>query len=576
MRCLTLISILIGFSVSAQVNLHFEDNRTPEYDEVISMYQSLSNEYREAQLIEYGKSDVGRPLYLFVMNKSGIFNPAMIDRNQQTIVLVNNGIHPGESCGVDASLKWADELLRSDRLGEDMVYAIIPIYNVGGSLNRSCCTRANQNGPVEQGFRGNARNLDLNRDFIKCDSRNAKVFSGIYREWRPHIFIDTHTTNGADYQYVMTLIPTQKDKANPIIAKFMESELNPYLYSEMNATPYLMSPYVNVFGTTPDEGFAGFLETPRYATGYANLFNAISYTTEAHMFKPYADRVQATYLFLTALGEFAGENGPEIRNVVENADAYDAEQDVFGLRWELDRSKSVEMEFKGYEYDYIPSELHPGKRLKYDRDRPVTWTVNYFNDFIVIDSVTVPDFYILPAAFVEVVERLQINGVEMFPLSKDLTVNCEVYYIRDYSSPERPYEGHYYHRNVETEKTKMEMTYHRGDYLIPTSQQNRRFIVETLEPRGMDSYFTWNFFDGILQQKEWFSSYVFEDTAIELLDNDPNLAESFEAWKISNPEKAEDAFQSLYFIYQNSPYYEKSHMRYPVGRVVDEVVFPIK
>jgi hypothetical protein len=122
----------------------------------------------------------------------------------------------------------------------------------------------------------------------------------------------------------------------------------------------------------------------------------------------------------------------------------------------------------------------------------------------------------------------------------------------------------------------MEMTYHVGDFLIPTSQMNRRFIVETLEPRGMDSYFTWNFFDGILQQKEWFSSYVFEDTALKLLETDSELARKFKQWKEANPELAKDGFQSLYFIYKNSPYYEKSHMRYPVGRVVNEVVFPIK
>lgn len=576
MRLLTVLGVLGWFTVSAQIDLHFEDNRTPEYDEVIQMYRELDKEFDEAQLIEYGKSDVGRPIYLFVMNKAGIFNPTMIDRNKKTVVLVNNGIHPGESCGVDASLLLADEVLRNELLTEDVIYAIIPLYNVGGSLNRSCCTRANQNGPAEQGFRGNARNLDLNRDFIKCDSRNAKVFTGIYREWRPHIFIDTHTTNGADYQYVMTLIPTQKDKANPEIASFMEEQLNPYLYDEMNKTPYLMAPYVNVFGTTPDEGFAGFLETPRYATGYSNLFNAISYTTEAHMFKSYADRVMATYSFLKFLGKYVRENGSEIRKVVQRANALDAEREVFPLRWELDTSASREIEFQGYEYDYLPSELHAGKRLKYDRNRPVTWNVDYYNTYAVVDSVTVPDFYLLPAAFGEVAERLQMNGVEMFPLSQDLTVNCEVYYIEDYSSPDRPYEGHYFHRRVETRTERMEMTYHRGDYLIPTSQVNRRFIVETLEPRGMDSYFTWNFFDGILQQKEWFSTYVFEDTALDLLKSDPELARKFEEWKQANPEGAKDGFQSLYFIYRNSPYYEKSHMRYPVGRVVDEVVFPIK
>jgi murein tripeptide amidase MpaA len=90
-------------------------------------------------------------------------------------------------------------------------------------LQRSCCSRANQNGPDEYGFRANYQNLDLNRDFIKADSENAKSFIQIFQQWKPHVFVDTHISDGADYTYNMTLIATQKDKLHPLLSKFMQS-----------------------------------------------------------------------------------------------------------------------------------------------------------------------------------------------------------------------------------------------------------------------------------------------------------------------------------------------------------------
>ena len=71
------------------------------------------------------------------------------------------------------------------------------------ALNRNSTTRTNQNGPESYGFRGNARNYDLNRDFIKSDTKNAKTFAQIFHLVQPDVFIDNHVSNGADYQYIL-------------------------------------------------------------------------------------------------------------------------------------------------------------------------------------------------------------------------------------------------------------------------------------------------------------------------------------------------------------------------------------
>ena len=107
-----------------------------------------------------------------------------------------------------------------------------------------------------------------------------------------------------------------------------------------------------------------------------------------------------------------------------------------------------------------------------------------------------------------------------------------------------------------------------GDLLISTHQPNRRFIVSVLEPEMPDSYFAWNFFDSYVQQKEYFSSYVFEDKAVEILANDEELRFWFEKKKQEDAEFAKSSWAQLYFIYQHSEFYEPTHNCLPIFRIV--------
>ncbi len=174
------------------------------------MYQWLDEQYEDARLLEVGPTDAGRPLHLFVIDRGRHLSPEQIRESGKNILFINNGIHPGEPCGVDASPKLANDLLSGEdscsAYLDNTVIAIVPIFNVGGALMRGSFHRANQNGPVEYGFRGNARNLDLNRDFIKLDSKNTQSLVALLRQWEPDILVDTHTSNAADYPYTITLI----------------------------------------------------------------------------------------------------------------------------------------------------------------------------------------------------------------------------------------------------------------------------------------------------------------------------------------------------------------------------------
>lgn len=562
---LLLLSLWISISIAQSVS----ENETPTYDQLISFYRTLSNTYSDATLFEMGSTDSGEKLHLFILKKGGVasIDELKIALTKNAVLLINNGIHPGESCGIDASIQLATRFLQQNTLPQNVVIGIIPVYNIGGMLNRGSFSRANQLGPKEHGFRGNAQHLDLNRDFIKADALNTFSFYSIFQLMQPHLFVDTHTSNGADYQYTMTLISTQKDKLNPVLAEYLTKDLEPYLFTQMKAKKWEMTPYVNVFGATPNNGMAAFLETPRYASGYTTLFNTIGFITETHMLKPYKDRVSATRSFLEIITEQASRESEKLIKLRANAIAYDNALVQMGVAWKLDSSKHKTLAFKGYEYAFANSKVHANKRLKYLRDKPRTFDVPYYEDYSATEVASIPTFYVLPAAWAEVALRLQYNGVLVSPLKRDTTFEVSSTYINNVTFPKMPYEGHFLIQNLETEERLQSRAFQKGDYLIYTNQSARRFIINTLEANAADSYLRWNFFDPIFQQKEWFSSYVFEDTAEELLKLDEVLKVKYKNWQKEHPNA--DGFSSLYFIYKNSPYYEKEHLRYPVAKSVE-------
>ncbi|WP_245916210.1 M14 family zinc carboxypeptidase [Aureicoccus marinus] len=148
--------------------------QTPTYEEVISFYLDLAKAFPSINVQTLGKTDSGQPLHLVTYNPDGNFNFQKIGEDK-ALVLINNGIHPGESDGIDACMMLMRDLATGEKeVPKNTVIASIPIYNVGGALNRNSTSRVNQNGPAEYGFRGNARNYDLNRDFIKPTPKMPK------------------------------------------------------------------------------------------------------------------------------------------------------------------------------------------------------------------------------------------------------------------------------------------------------------------------------------------------------------------------------------------------------------------
>ncbi len=547
------------------------DKKTATYHEVIDYYKRLADTYREISLFEVGQTDSGLPLHLILFNYDGKINPEQIKNSKKNTLLINNGIHPGEPDGIDASMMLLRDIVQNKSLKEkykNIIIAIIPVYNVGGSLNRNNNSRVNQNGPLAYGFRGNARNFDLNRDFIKNDTKNSVAFSKIFHGVDPDIFIDNHVSNGADYQYILTHLLTQHNKLGGKAGEFLHQRFAPELVHELKQKKYDITPYVNVFNRVPEGSFSQFFDSPRYSTGYTTLFNSIGMMVETHMLKPYDLRVKGTYQFMLTALDLLVKNGNEISQIREYAYKEVSSKDKYPILWQIDSSKTYTLQFKGFEGKRITSEITGLDRLKYDRSKPFTRPITYYNYFKPKKEIRIPKAYLIPQGWWKIIQHLKNNHINLSPLQNDSIIEVESYHIADYKTSGKVFEGHYVHYNTQISKTIEKRQFKKGDLLVPTDQKGIRYLMETLEPEATDSFFNWNFFDTVLQRKEGFSPYVFEDLAIEILKNDPELKKNFEAKKRSDKKFSQSWYAQLNYIYTHSKYQEKAYLQYPVYRII--------
>lgn len=550
---------------------HFEKSsglETATYNEVISFYENLAETHQAISMYTMQKTDSGEPLHLVTFNPNRTFESEFSANDKKSILLINNGIHPGESDGIDASMLLLRDLAEGKiEAPKNTIIAVIPIYNIGGALNRNAHSRTNQNGPKEYGFRGNARNFDLNRDFIKADTKNAKAFTNIFRTVKPDYFIDNHVSNGADYQYTLTHLFTQHNKLGGKLGEYVNTSFMPRLEDSLQKNTWEITPYVNVFNESPEVGFTQFMDSPRYSTGYTTLYGTVGMMVETHMLKPYKQRVEGTYELMKQFIKIADEDS-ELVTVLKKSDSdLYASGNIYPVQWQVDSSKTATLQFKGFEATRIPSEVTGQNRLKFDQNKPFTRDVTYYNTFTPSASVTIPKHYIVPQGYWNVLDLLKQNKIQYERVQKDTSISAEVYYIKDFKTYQNPYEGHYPHYNTEVAARTENTSIKKGDYIFKTDQDGVRYLLETLEPTAQDSFFNWNFFDTILQQKEGFSPYVWEDKALEFLQSHPEIKKEFEAKKAEDTAFGTNWYAQLDWIHKKSPNYEKAHLRYPIVRV---------
>lgn len=570
---LSLIVILLCSAtiVSAQETVFEQSDglESATYQQTVAYYKQLANKYSTVKISKVGATDTEYPLHLVLYAKDEKWTLLNRATSDKVVILINNGIHPGEPDGIDASMMLIrDAASGKINVPDNIVLAVVPVFNIGGALNRNSFSRANQNGPKAYGFRGNAQNLDLNRDFTKMDAKETQTLVKLFHTLDPDVFIDNHVSNGADYQHIMTLLSTQHNKLGGNMGAYLNQTFEPKIFADMKTRGYDLVPYVNVWGKTPDKGWNAFIDPPRFASGWAALFQTYAFVAETHMLKPFKDRVWSTYALMESIIKIASDNASEIRSTRQKDRSQSIRSKSMVIDWQHDTTQSTLIDFLGYEGGYKPSSISGKPRLYYDRDKPYAKKVPYYNTYEPKITITVPKAYIVRQGWgSRVVERMRLNGVSVVKAPQDTTMELTVYRILDMNTTSYPYEGHYLHSNISVKKVTKKITVRKGDFIIKTTQQAKRYIVESLEPQAPDAFLAWGFFDGVLQQKEHYSPYVFEDLGFKLLQDNEVLNNKYQQRMKTDTAFANDGAAQLDFIYKNSPYYEQSHNIYPVYRV---------
>jgi len=546
---------------------------TPRHEATLAYLRRLERASSWIRVTSFGKSGEGRDLTLAIASRDRAFHPAAAARTGKAIVLLQAGIHAGEIDGKDAGLMLLRDMAVSREraaLLDKVILLFMPIYNVDGHERFSPHNRINQNGPKEMGWRVTARNLNLNRDYMKADAVETRAWLGAFTSWWPDLLIDSHVTDGADYRYDLTYVIESGPSVPRPIAAWVESTVERRVLPAFDSKDHLSSPYVFLRDDSdPAKGLAGSVATPRFSTGYANLQNRPGFLIETHMLKEYRTRVAATYDILVALMEEINRDPEALRSAVRRADAEAARPGPLPLLFES-TDKARPAPFKGVEYRREPSAVSGGMMISYG-SASLDLTLDRFDDFKVTLAVEKPLAYVVPPQWTEAIEVLRLHGLATRRLSKALEGPVDGYRLTEPNWQERPYEG----RHPVTFKTGRLRDFARsfpaGSIVVPLDQRASAVAVHLLEPQGPDSFAAWGFFDAIFEQKEFAEAYVMEKVAREMMEEDPALRAEFEK-ALADPAFAADPKRRLDFFYRRSPHWDDGIGLYPVGLITSPAV----
>lgn len=550
---------------------------TPPYAETVKYCQQLASVSPMIHYTSFGTSPQGRDLPLLIVDKNGNFTPEKVRQTNNAVIMIQAGIHSGEIDGKDAGLMLIRNMVifrQNIELLDNVTILFIPIFNVDGHERSGPYNRINQNGPEEMGWRTTAQNYNLNRDYLKADSPEMHGFLELFNEWLPDFFVDCHVTDGADYQYTVTYALETMGVQNDSIMVWSKNVYLNELFTKMETDGFPIIDYISFRKwNDPRSGLEGSVSKPRYSTGYTSLQNRPGLLIETHMLKDYKTRVNGTYAMLENTLKILNSEHARLKQLIAAADnrvqQKEFREQTFPLSYKLTGDSTI-IDFLGYEYTVEKSDLSGGNWFRYSKT-PVTYKLPYF-DFIEVEETTkLPEAYIIPVEWTDIISRIELHGIEFKRLQDDHKVKVKSFKFSNVKWAQIPFE-HHHNVTFDIEEIEQERAYPMGSVIIPMSQRRAKVIANILEPEAPDSYVFWGFFDPIFERKEYAEAYVMEEIARFMLASDEDLKKEFEDKKATDKEFAGNPEEILDWFYQRSPYWDKKLYIYPVGKIFDSNV----
>ena len=545
---------------------------TPRYEATIEYCRRLAEASPEVQYTVFGVSPQGRDLPMLILDKDGCFTPEKANSKGKLKLLIQACIHAGEPDGKDAGLVLFRDFAISGKADinlDSITILFIPIFNVDGHERFTPYNRINQNGPKEAGWRTTSTNLNLNRDYLKADAPEMRAWLKMFNEWDPDFFIDCHTTDGADYQYVIT---TEFDGfIDKNLIKWLSEAYFPELINKLNASGVPVHNYVWFRRWhDPKSGLVDYMPEPRFSIGYTSSCNRPSLLIETHMLKDYRTRVEGTIATLKHTIAILTEQRHQLKELINDADEYTASEAFRKkpcvLEYRPSMKDSIMVPFKGIEYTEETSDLTGGPWFRYS-GHPKDFVLPFFNRQEVSVQVKLPEAYVIPGEWTAITDLLRIHDIKYDMLEKGSVITTETYKFSDVKWDARPFEGRQLISQLKIEEISLKRKYSAGSVIVPLNQPKAKLIAFMFEPASKESFLRWGFFNAIFEQKEYFETYVMEVMAREMIEKNPELKNDFENWKFSNPDDVPDYYAQLQWFFKQTPYFDSNLNIYPIGKI---------
>ena len=537
-----------------------------------------------ARVLEFGRSAEGRPMLALVVCRT--------DPRTVPLLMVQSGIHPGESDGKDAGFIALRELLsnKAEHALEKVAVLFVPAFNVDGHERFGRWNRPNQNGPEETGWRTTGQNLNLNRDYTKADAPEMQAMLRLINEWDPLVYADLHVTDGANFEPDVSIQVEPINQGDPSLYQ-AGRHLRDSLIARLASEGSLPLPFYPDLARVDDpaSGFLLSVYSPRFSTGYPPARNRFAVLVETHSWKDYATRVRVTRNTVVGLVELVAEHGPAWRKLVERADGDAARLadsaipldyssgwretgKVSGAVPEPSTDQGATINFRGYAYTRKVSPISGALVTAYDPSTPQIWRVPFRDRITPSLTATVPDAYIVPPAYAALIAaKLQLHAIRFERLEHPVSrASVEAFVATRATFAHAPFEGRF-RIALEGAWQSRSVELASGSLRVPTAQPLARLLVALLEPQAPDSFAAWGFFNAHFEQKEFLEPYVAEQIARRMLDGDHELAKQFSDKLATDPSFAADPTARLEFFLRRHESWDERFNLYPIYRTRDRV-----
>lgn len=550
--------------------------------EVEQLCEAFARTWPETvHLLDFGRSAEGRRMLALWLSQR--------PPGEVPLLMLQAGIHPGESDGKDAGFIALREILRGETLPgvlERIAILFVPAFNVDGHERFARWNRPNQNGPEETGWRTTAQNLNLNRDYMKADAPEMRALLALVGTWDPLVCADLHVTDGADFEPDVSIQVEPINQGDPHLYP-AGLELRSLLITRLTARGSLPLPFYPDLARTddPTSGFVLTVYSPRFSTGYFPQRNRFTVLVETHSWKGYAQRVQVTRHTILELADLLAQHGARWQALAAQADLEAAR--LGGLEVTLDYTSGWReparagqaaaqpgaageelIDFRGYAYTRTPSPISGELVTAYDPQTPQIWRVPLRQQVAPRLTVQAPRAgYLVPTAQAEeVCARLDVHGLRHERCRAPVgPMPGEAFRVSRAEFSPAPFEGRMRVR-LEGAWRRETLSLGTGAVFVPVAQAGARLLLHLLEPQAPDSLAAWGFFNAWLEQKEQLEPYVAEQIAREMLATQPALQGQF-AERLRDPAFAADPTARLEFFLRRHPSWDTRYNLYPILRV---------